>query len=57
MRPGERHLVLSWRFYAEQITGPTATTGESVEEGESEESTTTTEALLAEVEGIMLPKI
>ena len=57
MRPGERHLVLSWRFYADQITGSTATTGESVEEGESEESTTTTEALLAEVEGMIPPRI
>ena len=57
MRPRERQLGLIRWFNTDRLVGLTTTTGVLAEEGDSEDSTTTTKALLAEVEGIMLPKI
>ena len=56
MRLRERRLGPSGGFYADRLVGLTTTRGASEEEGDSEDSKTMTEALTAEVEGMMLPR-
>ena len=49
MRPRERRLGPSWRFYADRLAGSTTTMVASAEEDESEDWTMTTVAFLVEV--------
>ena len=56
MRPKERQLVLIRQCRADWPTELTTTTGASTEEDEPEDSTTSPEASMEDVEGTMRPR-